>query len=154
MEWCYWNNMMQGYKNKVAHNYNMPDSERWNRQCLREGFWFWSFVIAGISHNSTGFVQNTVSDGIITMETFLKQTDNYCGINNGKLGTTEPRHDKTNKMSVCPAKTLILVFAGRTLILLVLSCRGSVIILTLFRPFYFLLYIHLAVTSKVLLHSK
>ena len=79
----------------------------------------------------------------------------------------EPRHDKTNKMSVRPAKTqislgilpvwseywlctqwvakdpsflhadsedsgqsgrmprLILVFAGRTLILLVLSCRGS-----------------------------
>ena len=59
----------------------------------------------------------------------------------------EPRHDKTNKMSVCPAKTrirtqsffmqttktdqtgrmprLIWVFAGRTLILLVLSCRDS-----------------------------
>ena len=79
----------------------------------------------------------------------------------------EPRHDKTNKVSVCPAKTqislglhpgwsasslstwrklgslathwahsedsdqtelmprLIWVFAGRTLILLVLSCRGS-----------------------------
>ena len=75
----------------------------------------------------------------------------------------EPRHDKTNKMSVRPAKTqislggsesslcaqwvakdqsflhadsedseqtgrmlwLICVFAGRTLILLVLSCRGS-----------------------------
>ena len=61
----------------------------------------------------------------------------------------EPRHDKTNKVSVRPAKTqvaegpsflhvdsedsdqtgrmprLIWVFAGRKLILLVLSCRGS-----------------------------
>ena len=56
----------------------------------------------------------------------------------------EPRHDKTNKVSVRPAKTqiilgirpvlsesavrmprLIWVFAGRTIILLVLSCRGS-----------------------------
>ena len=54
-----------------------------------------------------------------------------------------PRHDKTNKTSVRPAKTqislgirrvwsessrmprLIWVFAGRTLILLVLSCHGS-----------------------------
>ena len=70
--------------------------------------------------------------------------------------TCEPRHDKTNKMTVRPAKTqislgihpvwsefslstclatsathwehmpsLIWVFAGRTAILLVLSCRGS-----------------------------
>ena len=40
----------------------------------------------------------------------------------------EPRHDKTNKMAVRPTKTqisLIWVFAGRTLVLLVLSCRGS-----------------------------
>ena len=43
--------------------------------------------------------------------------------------TSEPRHDKTNKESVRPAKTqmprLIWVFAGRTATLLVLSCRGS-----------------------------
>ena len=83
---------------------------------------------------------------------------------NGTLGLYEPRHDKTNKMSVRPAKTqislgirpvwsesslcaqlvakdpsflhadsvdqtgrmprLTWVFAGRTAILLVLSCRG------------------------------
>ena len=49
--------------------------------------------------------------------------------------TYEPRHDKTNKMAVRQAKTqlslgirmprLSWVFAGRRLILLVLSCRGS-----------------------------
>ena len=46
--------------------------------------------------------------------------------------TNEMRHDKTNKASVRPAKTdqpgqprLIWAFAGRTLILLVLSCCGS-----------------------------
>ena len=55
----------------------------------------------------------------------------------GKKGKTlEPRHDKTNKMSVRPAwaedsdqtgqmPRLIWVFTGRTLILLLLSCRGS-----------------------------
>ena len=44
------------------------------------------------------------------------------------LSINEPRHEKTNKISVRPAKTLpslIRVFAGRTLSLLVLSCRGS-----------------------------
>ena len=83
---------------------------------------------------------------------------------------SEPRHDKTNKMSVPPAKTqislgwsesslgtqwvakdprfldvdsedsdqtgrksrLICVFAGRTLILLVLSCHGSSVFVCLF----------------------
>ena len=43
----------------------------------------------------------------------------------------EPRHDKTNKMAVRPAKAQISispgwsVFARCTLILLILSCRGS-----------------------------
>ena len=37
----------------------------------------------------------------------------------------EPPRDKTNNVAVRPAKTQIWVFAGRTLILLVLSCRGS-----------------------------
>ena len=37
----------------------------------------------------------------------------------------EPQHDKANKMSV---PRLILVFAGRTLSLLVLSCRGSSVV--------------------------
>ena len=88
------------------------------------------------------------------------------------LGKYEPRHDKTNKASVRPAKTqislgnrpvwsesslsawrnlgslathwahskdsdktgrmprVIWVFAGRTLTLLVLSCRGSIIVFT------------------------
>lgn len=45
----------------------------------------------GISHNSTGFVQNIVSDGIITMEAFLKQTNNYCGINNDQTQTPEQK---------------------------------------------------------------
>ena len=48
------------------------------------------------------------------------------------LSPFEPRHDKTNKMSVRPAKTqirlgiprLIWVFTCHTLILLVLSCHG------------------------------
>ena len=44
----------------------------------------------------------------------------------------EPRHDKTNKMSVRPAKTKFSLGedsdqTGRTVILLVLSCRGSII---------------------------
>ena len=83
-------------------------------------------------------------------------------------GIYEPRHDKTNKMAVCPAKTQISlgtrpvwsesslsawrklgsvtihwarmprlswVFAGRTLILLVLSCRGSTM-LRFYTPSY------------------
>ena len=45
----------------------------------------------------------------------------------------EPRHDKTNRVTARPAKTqislgiprLIWIFAGRTVTLLVLSCRGS-----------------------------
>ena len=49
----------------------------------------------------------------------------------------EPQHDKTNKVACAPSKDadqtgrmprLIWVFAGRTLILLVLSCRGSYVI--------------------------
>ena len=65
----------------------------------------------------------------------------------------EPRHNKTNKVSVCPHKKhwvlsyplsaskdsyqtgrmprLIWVFAGRRLILLVLSCRGSIFYVSL-----------------------
>ena len=47
--------------------------------------------------------------------------------------SNEQRHDKTNKMTVHPVKTdqtgrmprLIWVFAGCTVTLLVLSCRGS-----------------------------
>ena len=49
----------------------------------------------------------------------------------------EPRHHKTNKVSVRPAKTqisLIWVFAGRTLILLVLSCGGSVLLVESLAP--------------------
>ena len=46
----------------------------------------------------------------------------------GMSMTNEPRHDKTNKMSVRPARTqisLIWVFAGCTATLLVLSYCGS-----------------------------
>ena len=42
----------------------------------------------------------------------------------------EPRHDKTNKVTVRPAKTQIWVFAGRTVTLLVLSCRSSYVCVT------------------------
>ena len=40
------------------------------------------------------------------------------------LNENEPQHDKTNRMSVHPAKTQISL-GIRTLNLLVLSCRGS-----------------------------
>ena len=110
--------------------------------------------------------------------------------------SNEPRHDKTNTMSVRPAKTqislgirpvwsesslcaqwvakdpsflhadsedsdqtgriprLIWVFAGRTLILLVLSCRGSnSLFLFLFATFYWLIernYVPIIENSYVL----
>ena len=49
-----------------------------------------------------------------------------------RLNILEPQHDKTNKVALRPARSQISlgfrpdwVFAGRALILLVLSCRGS-----------------------------
>ena len=113
--------------------------------------------------------------GRLTLFEFLFPVDIFVILDMLWLREYEPRHDKTNKMSVRPAKTqislgicpvwsesslcaqwvakdlsflhadsedsdqtgrmprLIWVFVGRTLILLVLSCRGSI---WLFMPTY------------------
>ena len=80
--------------------------------------------------------------------------------------TYQPRHDKTNKMSVRPAKTqflhansedsdqtgriprLIWVFAGCTLSLLVLSCRGSIMSLMAIHHFVSFPAVRLKSNSK------
>ena len=114
------------------------------------------------------YLYNALECAVLMMSSFLPSQRRWT------LGTNEPRHDKTNKMSVRPAKTqislgiclvwsesslsawrnlgslatywahsedsdqtgwmprLIWVFAGRTLILLVLSCRGSNAVLCVF----------------------
>ena len=116
---------------------------------------------------------------------------------------TELRHDKTNKVSVCPAKTqislgicpvwsesslwaqwvakdprflyadsedsdqtgrmprLIWVFAGRTVTLLVLSCRGSTVLILILNivliaflcAFYFIILWWLTYSQRIKIHN-
>ena len=46
---------------------------------------FFFIIITGITHNSTGLVQKTVSEETLTMDAFLKQKDYHCGLQNGKF---------------------------------------------------------------------
>ena len=57
---------------------------------------------AGITHNSTGFTPNTVSEEPLEMDTFLKKKDYYCGLQNGEHNFIQP--DKGKRLNVIKVK--------------------------------------------------